>query len=310
MAISQQLPLVARVVRPYISRELPGWGKLYELTGLADLKRLANLPPQVVKGKWHGKWMELNLADWSERFTFFLGRYYDLPTQLMLREYLRKGDCVVDIGANIGMISLFASHLVGPQGAVISFEPNPLCCQRIQSLIQRNGISNVTLLQAALSDRPGTLELKVNPEHTGTATLTPIPTKDQGAYSQRFSVDVKLGDAVLGEGRPIQLIKIDVEGFETNVLRGCRGIMQRWKPAIVTEAVKEHLERAGSSLEDLFSLMQAEGYAGYQLLTEARFTRHVLTLKPVANAAVFKGEDILWLHPESEIASRGLQRGA
>jgi len=57
--------------------------------------------------------MELDLSDPMERFTYFLGRYYDAHTQLFMRKYLKRGDNFVDVGANIGMISLLASYSWG-----------------------------------------------------------------------------------------------------------------------------------------------------------------------------------------------------
>ena len=302
-----RIPLLAKIVRPYIWSELPGWGTVYRLTYLREpdnSDRWSQLPLQMVRGKWHGQLMELDLADWSERFTYFLGRYYDLPTQLLLKEYLHEGDCVADIGANIGMISIYASHLVGRRGRVLAFEPNPLCCWRIESLIRKNRLSNVTLFQTALSSEAGTMELKVNPFHSGTATLSPLSLEDETAYSERIAVKIQRGDTVFEECPPVQLLKIDVEGFEVNVLRGCKKTLQKWMPAVVTEAVSDHLVRAGSSLDELFGFLNDLGYIGYQLTTEHRFMRHHLALKPISDSHPLEGEDIFWLHPRSEIGSR------
>jgi hypothetical protein len=68
-----------------------------------------------MRGKLHGYEMSLDLGNWSNRQTYFLGRFYDLPTQLVLLSCLRPDDIFVDIGANEGMISLLASRLVGPR---------------------------------------------------------------------------------------------------------------------------------------------------------------------------------------------------
>ena len=67
-----------------------------------------------VRGKWHGYEMHLNLADWSERQTWFLARYHELDLQLLMNACLRPGDRVIDVGANIGMLSLHAAWRVGP----------------------------------------------------------------------------------------------------------------------------------------------------------------------------------------------------
>jgi precorrin-6B methylase 2 len=72
--------------------------------------------------------MELDLAAWSERSAYFLGRFYDLNLQMLMIQILKPGDRFVDIGANIGMLSILAARLVGPSGRVESFEPNPHKC--------------------------------------------------------------------------------------------------------------------------------------------------------------------------------------
>ncbi len=68
--------------------------------------------------------MDLDLARASERFSYFTGRFYELGMQLLLMDLVRAGDRVVDIGANVGEISLLCSRLVGPTGVVDAFEPN------------------------------------------------------------------------------------------------------------------------------------------------------------------------------------------
>jgi len=69
-------------------------------------------PWATVRLKSSGFLVPLNLANWSERLTYFLGRYYDLKLQLLMRAILKRGDRVVDIGSNIGMITLHAAALV------------------------------------------------------------------------------------------------------------------------------------------------------------------------------------------------------
>ena len=117
----------AMLFRPYISRELPAWGKVYK-AAVGDFEaddRWKGHERIWFRGKFHEYEMSLDLGYWSNRATFFLGRYPDLPTQLIMKAYLKPGDTFIDIGANEGMISLLASSLVGRTGKVLSFEPNP-----------------------------------------------------------------------------------------------------------------------------------------------------------------------------------------
>ena len=91
-----------------------------------------------MRGKLHGYKMELDLRDWSEQMTYFLGRHSDLPLQLAMMALLKPGDRFVDVGTNIGMITLLAARLVGPEGRVDAIEPNPACCARVRRSLTLN----------------------------------------------------------------------------------------------------------------------------------------------------------------------------
>ena len=85
----------------------------------------ANAQSRTVRGKLTGFTMELDLSQWADRATYFLGRWVDLEMQAFIEDVIRPGDQVVDVGANRGMFTLCASRLVGPEGKVLSFRAQP-----------------------------------------------------------------------------------------------------------------------------------------------------------------------------------------
>lgn len=109
---------VIGLVRPYTRRELPGWGYLYRnLVGSFEKDLIwRGERERWVRGKLHGYEILVRIEGWSNRHTFFLERFYDLPTQLLLQRALRESDTVVDVGANEGMMTLLGSRLVGSKG--------------------------------------------------------------------------------------------------------------------------------------------------------------------------------------------------
>ena len=145
---------VIKIARPYISREFPGWGKVYAglVGGYRKNAFWKEAPEKIIRGKTHGFLMHLDLSHWGDRLAFFLGRWYDLEKQLFLKDFLVEGDTVIDIGANRGMFTLCASRLVGGTGKVISFEPNPTSRGKLERDLNTNRISNVRVVPWGASD--------------------------------------------------------------------------------------------------------------------------------------------------------------
>lgn len=285
-------------VRPYVSRELPGWGKLYNrLIGTyAHDGFWAGQPPRWVRGKLHGYEMRVDIRRWSNRATFFLGRFYDLPTQLLMMGVVRRGDTVVDIGANEGMISLLLSRLAGPDGRVIAFEPNPGPRAVFEANLERNRIMNTRVHACGLADEPGTLPLFVPHMNSGEGSFG--ARRYDADEGETIACPIGVGDEMLAGEIPA-VIKIDVEGFELRVLRGLSKTMAQAKPVIVMEMVASHLARADASPAALMEELARHGYVGHRLGIERVGGRQALRLIPVDPAAEWTDGDLVWTVPGS-----------
>ena len=261
---------------------------------------------KTVRGKWHRYLMELDLGDWSERQTYFLGRYHELALQLLMDQAVRPGERVVDVGANIGMLTLHAAARVGPAGVVDAVEPNPTCCARIRAALAQNAIKHVRLHEVALSDNDGMLTLSVLQNHTGNGTLASVT--DRSIVTDSVQVPVRIGDELLlHDERPIVLVKMDVEGFEIRALRGLRETLRRFRPIVTTEIIPEWLERAGGSTAELVELMRSLDYRGLGLTTmRGRLGRHSLRLLDFAAAGVPPAGifDVVWVPRDGPLAGR------
>ncbi len=296
------------LVRQYTRHELPRWWNLLQWLGIpwvAADESWSDAPTLTIRGKFNRYFMDLDLSNWSDRRTYFLGRYYDLPTQLLILNVLRPGDRMVDIGSNIGMIALVASRVVGEHGVVDGFEPNPVCCARLCRTIDRNGIRNIRLHQLALGARKEVQELTLVTEDSLLATLTKMPESQQNLVKDRIDVMVERGDDILlRDDHLITLIKIDVEGFECPTLSGLDETIKRWRPVIVTEVESENLARADAKPEDIWSVMNSYGYEGYYLTTHRRWLRHRLALRKVGTVHDSNFTDVAWLHPQQATSLR------
>lgn len=296
-------PLYSLLILPYTRLELPGWGKLMNLIGLYQDDLWKNAPIREMRGKLHGYRMAMDLSKWNDRMSYFLGRYYDLPTQLLIQNSVQPGDSFIDAGANTGMITLLAAYHTGKAGCVYSFEPNPLAFQQLQAAVTDNELQQVFLHQCGLSDEETELTLTVPTDVTGLGTFAELPAKDFSLISNQYRVPVYRGDEMLPDNLPgATFIKIDVEGFEVNVIKGFSQTLQKFRPGVLTEVVGSHLERAGSSVAELFSVMGGFGYEGFNLEVQRHGfgDRLKLSKAQVGNTT----DDVVWLHSESPLCDR------
>ncbi|MBN2573103.1 MAG: FkbM family methyltransferase [Deltaproteobacteria bacterium] len=217
-----------------------------------------------------------DLRQWSCRWHYFAGEFWDHHNQLLMERVLRPGDCCVDVGANIGMHTIFASRCVGSAGQVFAVEPNPDVFQMLQAHLGMNRIGNVTTLNMGLDDHDGTVTLSGADIQTGTFTMRPLAT-----VAQSHVVEVHCGDDVLPVPPGVRLlIKIDTEGYEHHVLRGMERLLARADVVLSIEVCDAWLRATGSSSAELFGWLRERGFRAWDLRYRVRRLRRVLDLRP------------------------------
>jgi len=175
---------------------------------------------------------------------------------------VRAGDTCIDVGANVGLVSLELSRLVGPAGCVLAFEPEPTTFRILTANLARNGLGHVRGFNMAVSDQAGsaTLELPAGRSEYGSLARVVHPSAGDGPRS-RARVEVESLDNV---AMPLltgcRLIKIDTEGHELHVLRGASRLIALWRPYLSIEIVPSLLASHGSSSDALISLLASWGY--------------------------------------------------
>lgn len=177
---------------------------------------------------------------------------WEIPVQLCMKDFIKKGDCVFDVGANIGGIAIALSRMVGREGQVHAFEANPFLLQRIKKDLEANKATNVTLNPKAVWSTPNQT-LSFYCEKSFYAAGSSLLRKDQN------SVEVKVETISLDEYcknlKTIpKVIKIDVEGAELQVLRGSERILKKNYPVLVIEYTTMQKDPNEDPLEYLNSL--------------------------------------------------------
>ena len=145
--------------------------------------------------------------------------YADRPERHLLKRILYAGDVVVDAGANIGIYSQFLARRVGATGIVHSFEPSPENFRRLQSATRN--LANVRLSQAAVGEFSGRAALylsdKLNVDHRTHAT--------EEDSRRTVPIDIIALDDYFKPGQRVDLVKMDIQGYELHALRGANRVL-------------------------------------------------------------------------------------
>ncbi len=209
----------------------------------------------------------LDLGEGIDFSIYLLGAFEPI-TVAACRRLIKPGDTVLDIGANIGALTLPMARMVGEAGRVFAFEPTDYAFAKLQANLALNpGIAaRVVAAQSMLTDNPeagseavySRWPLDAAPDlhakHGGAAEST------SAAKAQRLDDYV----AAAGIGR-VDFIKLDVDGFECHVLGGARQTLAKHKPVILMELAPYCLAERERSLGELLGLLDQAGYRLFHL---------------------------------------------
>jgi FkbM family methyltransferase len=242
-------------------------------------KLMRTLGPEHVATTYFGARMHCNPHDLIQRMILYFG-VWEPDVSSTIERNLESGDVFVDIGANVGYDTLLASARVGSAGRVVSIEASP----RTFALLQRNlalnaASSNVRAVNAAVSDRPGKLDLyEQDPGNIGAATTlpsrggVPIETVEALPLDRILTAD---------EIRRLRLIKMDVEGAEPPILRQLLGQLALYPPTmdIVVEAspVDDF-----AAWREVFDALRAAGFSAWAIENDYALDWYLRWRRPAA----------------------------
>jgi FkbM family methyltransferase len=187
---------------------------------------------------------------------------YEPELRRVFRGVLATGGIAVDAGANVGWHTLLMARLVGEGGRVLAVEANPSVRTRLVEHLELNEIRNVEVIPCALGDAQGSVEFQapaVDDPAAGDGHVV-----DAGDIQRRdvIRVEVRTLDAILEPMHleRLDLIKIDVEGFEWPVLKGAERAIAKFRPHIVFEYIDEYADRGGGNPQALADFFEMHGY--------------------------------------------------
>lgn len=183
-----------------------------------------------------------------------------------LQKVLRPGDIFIDVGANIGLFSLYAARAVTEKGTVIAFEPTPEIYRRFVQNIELNDLINIVPVNIGLSDSATTLSLQVS--ENGLDGWNTFAKNAGNKFTTTIDVPVNTLDNYLKESEisaeRIRFIKIDVEGWEIPVIRGAlKTINASENIILMVEFTESNASAAGYTTADLYDIITEQGFTWY-----------------------------------------------
>ncbi len=240
---------------------------------LAKFRQRAALQPHPIRWIASGLWARLLYATGLCRlFTIDRGLYrvrftrssmsfamwrasdYWRDDEAFFCSRLSSGDFVVDVGANIGANSLLSAALVGPTGRVIAIEAHPTLFRYLQSNVTLNGFSNMIVYHYAIGEGRGAVRFS---DEFADDSMSRVD--DRGAIEV---ASISLDELLSTQAGEIDLLKVDVEGYERFVFAGASKTLARTK-SIYFEVYERNFKHFGYCTTDVLQALEANGFVSY-----------------------------------------------
>ena len=191
--------------------------------------------------------------------------YFRKEEEDFLDKYLKMGDTYVDIGANIGLLSLKAASVVSREGRVYAFEPIPRIFSVLAKNVEFNDFENIVIFNYALGDSDG--EVYMNDSETD-------DTINSVVASSKNKVKLCTLDSIMEmTDLKINLLKVDVEGFELFVFRGAPHILQK-TDCVFFESWEIHSKRYNYTSNDLLTFLRNSGFRIFKISSNELLELH------------------------------------
>ena len=191
---------------------------------------------------------------------------------------VRKGDMIIDIGANLGYYTKIFSRATGNEGIVWAVEPVPL----YREILTKNiaGVSNIIILPYALGEKESVEYMGIPGNKPYRHGLTRILTAAEKDENSSLRVEVKTPSALFGNLDKVDYIKCDIEGYENRVMPGFIDIIKQFRPVMQIEVVPENRRLIND-------MLFKEGYLAYMPFKNA--------LREIGRSEIYN-DDIIYIH--------------
>lgn len=191
-------------------------------------------------------------ATWIGAKIVYTGNY-EPALKKVFKSILKKGDHVLDVGANIGFHTLYFAELVGERGHVTAFEPVPYNFETLNYNVNLNNFKHIKTKNIALGSKNEQINIAADEKSTNPGTFNLF---DQ---SGNTLITCCIGDEIIGNER-VDFIKIDVEGYESFVIQGLFETIKKNRPKIIFEYDIHYHKKTGLAKDYIFTFLSELNY--------------------------------------------------
>ena len=223
------------------------------VSGLGKAFNAKSLPSH-----FNGKWLRLSVKSWAA-----LHQKYEPYMARALHGNLRPGDVFLDVGSHFGLWSVYAAGIIGKTGKVFAFEPSPAFAVLKENAVLNSRVQAFNMGLGAQDGEATFFEQGTSSSGSFVKAVTVINEAWQPTVPiAGTKVKIRTLDTLIAElGVRPDLIKVDVEGFEFEVVRGAENILRNIRPVMLIEIHPPQLKLSGSSDLALIAFLQSRGYA-------------------------------------------------
>jgi FkbM family methyltransferase len=202
------------------------------------------------------------------------GRDWEPHFEILITNLIKKGDCVIDCGANFGYNSVLMGSIIGNSGKLISIEPQNLIYQQLNGNLILNNIFNSFTYKNIVGDVSDTI-LELNPVNLSSSWVN-IGDTSVGVGGEKINT-ISIDDLNLDN---LNFIKLDVQGFEYFVLNGASKTISKFFPDIFIEIENHLIEKFGVTSDMIYNKLKSFGYSVYKIQNDYPCD-HICTIKNI-----------------------------
>ena len=201
-------------------------------------------------------------------------KIYEPNQTEIVKKYVHKGDIVIDIGAHVGYYTLLMAQLVGKNGKVYSFEPDPVNFQLLKKSVEINGFENVVLIQKAVSNITDKVKLFLGDDDSA---INRIYDAKLGDAKESIEVEsITLDEYFQDNSESLNFIKIDSEGSEAKIVNGMQQLLsENRKLVMMTEFFPFLIQKSGNDPNQHLKLLEKAGFHLYNILDKEEKTNAI-----------------------------------